>query len=464
MNLWTKLKKHLGGIGLCLVEFLLMLALVSGPFRLVENSAIQYTYWELLFFLLLYSFVGWCAEVLVTAIWERRFVNVGLLNLPFRLSYGIAALLLICALPTLEHNIIAQYLLTLIMLYAVLELCRRFTHLATRRTGLKDKVEDVCHDKNEVWFIPALAGVYLILYLTVQPVLFTLVRLIPDWLVMTTGLVMTALIALDSLGMMRILHQAEAPSSTLGKRLYDLVWRRLHKAYPGICESADPQADYTFAKGMSLDKLIWVFLLSSFIGALVEMVFCRITGGVWMNRSSLAYGTFSVVWGLGAVILTVVLQRFADKPDRVIFLGGFILGGAYEYLCSVFTEIVFGTVFWDYSHIPLNINGRVNVLYCIFWGILAVVWLRVLYPPMEKAIEKLPPLLGKVLTWVLVLVIACDGLLTAAAMIRYTERKTDPVATNVIETFLDTTYNDAWMENRWPNMCIPGNTAASAAE
>lgn len=464
MNLWTKLKKHLSGIGLCLVEVLLIFALVSGQFRLVENSAVQYTYWELLFFLLLYSFVGWCAEVLVTAIWKRRFVNAGLLNLPFRLSYGIAALLLICALPTLEHNIIAQYLLTLIVLYAVLELSRRFAHLATRRTGLEDKVENVRRGKNEVWFIPALAGVYLILYLTVQPVLFALVRLIPNWLVMTVSLMLTVLIVLDSLGMMRVLHRAEAPSNALGKRFYALIWRRLHKAYPGIGESADPQADYTFAKGMGFDKLVWVFLLSSFIGALVEMAFCRVTGGVWMNRSSLAYGTFSVVWGLGAVILTVVLQRFENKPDRVIFLGGFILGGAYEYLCSVFTEIVFGTVFWDYSHIPLNINGRVNVLYCIFWGILAVVWLRVLYPPMERVIEKLPPLLGKVLTWALVLIIACDGLLTAAAMIRYTERKSDPVADNAIETFLDKTYDDTWMENRWPNMCIPGSAEAAAAE
>ena len=33
---------------------------------------------------------------------------------------------------------------------------------------------------------------------------------------------------------------------------------------------------------------------------------------------------------------------------------------AYEYLCSVFTEIVFGAVFWDYSALPFNLGGRIN--------------------------------------------------------------------------------------------------------
>ena len=44
------------------------------------------------------------------------------------------------------------------------------------------------------------------------------------------------------------------------------------------------------------------------------------------------------------------------------------LGGAYEYLCSVFTELVFGKVFWDYSWMPFNLGGRINLLYCFFWG------------------------------------------------------------------------------------------------
>jgi uncharacterized membrane protein len=120
----------------------------------------------------------------------------------------------------------------------------------------------------------------------------------------------------------------------------------------------------------------------------------------------------------------------------------------------VFTELVFGTVFWDYSKMPLNIGGRTNVLYCIFWGLLAVAWIKVLYPPMSKGIEKISPLLGKVVTWVIIFFLACDGLLTGAAMLRYTDRQNNPEPKNVAEAFLDDTYDDDWMEHHWPNMVV----------
>lgn len=54
----------------------------------------------------------------------------------------------------------------------------------------------------------------------------------------------------------------------------------------------------------------------------------------------------------------------------------------------------------------------------------------------------------------MVLVIVCDGLLTAGAMIRYTARQTHPEPGNVMEKFLDENYDDGWMEKRWPNMEI----------
>ena len=119
-------------------------------------------------------------------------------------------------------------------------------------------------------------------------------------------------------------------------------------------------------------KLFWIFLLASLIGAVVEIVFVGLSAGEWMSRSSLLYGQFSVVWGLGAVLMTVLLHRLAGKNDRYIFFSGALLGGAYEYLCSWVGEKVFGVIFWDYSHIPFNLNGRVNLLYCLFWGIAAV--------------------------------------------------------------------------------------------
>ena len=98
------------------------------------------------------------------------------------------------------------------------------------------------------------------------------------------------------------------------------------------------------------------------------------------------------------------------------------MGGAYEYVCSVFTEIVFGKVFWDYSKIPFNLGGRINLLYCFFWGIAAVIWIKVLYPKFAGWIEKIPMFWGYVLTWILVVFMAVNILVSMAALVRYDMR------------------------------------------
>lgn len=209
-----------------------------------------------------------------------------------------------------------------------------------------------------------------------------------------------------------------------------------------------------FAKGICLDKIIWVFLVSSLLGDVIETIYCRLFEGVWMSRSSVLYGPFSIVWGLGAVVLTMVLSRFAEKPRGRIFLIGALIGGVYEYVCSLFTEIFLGSVFWDYSWMPLNIGGRTNLLYMSFWGVLSVVWIKRIYPKMSRLIEMIPVLQGKVITWILVLFMICNTLISAMAMVRYIKRQDGMKARNAMEVFLDLNYEDELIEKVWPNMVI----------
>ena len=51
-------------------------------------------------------------------------------------------------------------------------------------------------------------------------------------------------------------------------------------------------------------------------------------------------------------------------------------------------ELLFGTVFWDYSKFKFNLGGRINLLYCFFWGIAAVMWMRYGYPLVLKLMKK----------------------------------------------------------------------------
>ena len=128
-----------------------------------------------------------------------------------------------------------------------------------------------------------------------------------------------------------------------------------------------------------------------------------------------------------------------------------LLGGAYEYVCSVFTEIVFGKVFWDYSTYPLNLGGRINLLYCFFWGIAAVVWMKFLYPKISTLIEKVPIKPGKFITWVFVLFMSVNMLVSGMALIRSRERTHDIPAAKTWQKIMDEYYDDTVLQKIYPN-------------
>ena len=170
-----------------------------------------------------------------------------------------------------------------------------------------------------------------------------------------------------------------------------------------------------------------------------------------MSRSSFVWGPFSIVWGLAIAAVTALLYKYKDRSDRFLFLTGTFLGGAYEYLCSVFTEIVFGTVFWDYSAIPLNLGGRINLLYCFFWGIAAVVWFKLLYPHFSALIEKIPRKIGVPVIWILIVFMLVNMSVSTLALSRYDARTRGIPAANELEQMLDTRFDDARMNRIYPN-------------
>ena len=190
-----------------------------------------------------------------------------------------------------------------------------------------------------------------------------------------------------------------------------------------------------------------------FVIPIIQMLFAAgndPTLGVWMSRSSLVWGPFSIVWGFAFASVTLLLYRYKDRSDSFLFLTGTFLGGAYEYLCSVLSEIVFGKVFWDYSKMPFNLNGRINLLYCFFWGIATVVWFKRIYPFLSNLIEKLPIAFGTVFTWIIVVFMVLNMFMSLSALIRYDQRDKKIPASNFFERYLDTHYNDQKMKLIYP--------------
>lgn len=428
----------------------------------------SYTFLELLTFFILYSFFGWVVEVSIVAVKDRRFRNRGFVNLPFCTMYGVIMSLLIVVWPSMVSHPFYKFIVAFVSFVVVQSLAEFFTNRICHRMVLK--YEDIT-PYNGQWLNLLVAVLFAIglwaMTELVHPFLYFAVNWIPEWILKVFCVIVGTGIFLDFTLTLYIMvrnrenqkistfqQREQEKQSNLNGRIYEKIWNRLNNAYPNI-EDEPKAKHHVFAEGICLDKLIWVFLVSALLGDSIETLYCRALDGVWMSRSSVLYGPFSIVWGIGAVVLTVVLSRFAHKPDRYIFLVGALIGGVYEYGCSLFTELVLGYVFWDYSWMPFNIGGRTNLLYMGFWGILSVVWIKFIYPKMSHVIEKLPALQGKIITWILIAFMICNALLSAMAVIRYTQRQDGAEANSAIESFLDEAYEDTLIEKVWPNMMTP---------
>lgn len=443
-----------------------------------------YSLMQMAWLFFIYSLVGWCVEVCFAAVQHRKFVNRGFVNSPFCPIYGFGSLLIMLFLPDLTDNLFFLFLGSAI-LSTVLEYI----------TGLA--LEKIFHQK--LWSYSKIRfniGGYVCLRYTIlwgllavltmrftNPFLCRILALVPSIIARIVLLSLSILLLLDflttAMAVLGMKIQAKQlaqlskgiqhTSKLLENTLTRQIQKRMEKSFPSIKMDtlirgfANPQ---TFAAGCSFYKLVCLFFIGAFLGDVTETLFCLVTMHRLMSRSSVVYGPFSIVWGLGCAFLTLFLYRYKDKNDRYIFCAGTLLGGAYEYICSVFTELVFGTIFWDYSGFTFNLGGRINLLYCFFWGIAAVVWLKLIYPFLSRLIEKIPKRPGIIICNIMIVFMIFNVIISSLALARYTERNTTAqtsqtqeasVITRTLNQFLDSHFTDERMERIYPNAKIVDN-------
>ena len=430
-----------------------------------------YTLEDFMWIFYIYSFAGWCAGVAANAMRRKRFINTGFLNLPLCPVYGTIGIVFSIFLPELEDHWFFLALggsvlaaVVIVVTGVILE------HVFGRKWWDYSKTRFQFQGYLNYQHLLGFAVGAVLCTKVLNPLLLDLEHRIPeaaeDVLLLLLGLLFladtvccgAAVLSLHrTVRMMRFTGRVQEFTDDFGNALTRHVQRRMERSYPNleirkILDTPAREKDReVFARGCCFYKLAGLFFIGSFLGDLVETIFCYVRSGVLMSRSSVVYGPFSIVWGFGCALLTAFLYKYREKSDRYIFVYGTVLGGAYEYICSALSELVFGTVFWDYSEIPFNLGGRINLLYCFFWGIAAVVWLKILYPTLSSWIEKLPVRTGTVLTWVMVLFMTVNMAISALALYRYDTRREQPEAQNGLERFLDTHFDDARMEKIYPN-------------
>lgn len=205
--------------------------------------------------------------------------------------------------------------------------------------------------------------------------------------------------------------------------------------------------------GVKIWRIMMYLVIYSFLGFCLETVYGLLTKGVIESRQSFLYGPFCGIYGIGAVIMVLLLQYF-KKNNYTLFFGGYLIGSAIEYLVSLFGEMILHVKWWDYSTEPFNINGRICLFYSIAWGLLAIYLVKHLHPMIDNFIDKhknkLPKYLLPVIVDVSFTFLVVDCIISAFAMNVFYSRLVHDYHLNIPNAeYYEMAYDNRKENSRW---------------
>lgn len=219
-------------------------------------------------------------------------------------------------------------------------------------------------------------------------------------------------------------------------------------------------------------NLFWVFVVCSVLGLIIEVVFHMVVvdPGHYQDRAGLLFGPFSPIYGCGAVLMTVALNRFYKASPVIIFLVAAVIGGLFEAAVSWFMQVGFGAVAWDYSGSTIFglfpdpvaelMGGRTSTQFMCMWGALGLVWIRLCLPWLLRLINLIPWKARYSFTTVCAALMLVNAVMTMQALECWYQRESGMQPTLPIEQFYARNFDDAYMANRFQSMTItPENSA-----
>lgn len=220
--------------------------------------------------------------------------------------------------------------------------------------------------------------------------------------------------------------------------------------------SSEAVEEYIDHMHLSWYQIVIIFFVASMAGLLIEEVWRLVSAGLIENRVGLVWGPFSPLYGLVAVVLTVLCYFFRryHLKNWQIFLLCAAVGGVLEQFAGWTMSTFFDAESWTYLHLPDHITQWVAWRMIVLWGILGLVWCRAVMPRMLYQIG-MPTARRQVVFVALVAVyLVADIAMTLVCFNRKTERDAGVPAANAFEEWIDTHYTDEFIAARFQNLKI----------
>lgn len=198
-------------------------------------------------------------------------------------------------------------------------------------------------------------------------------------------------------------------------------------------------------------SLVILFIAASYCGYMIEQIFSYFRAGYIEAKSSLIFTRLNVIYGAGATLLTMFLNKQQTKSIIKIFIIAMLVTSLAEYISSWGEELFFGTVSWDYHHKPFNLHGRICLEYSLYWGLLGIFWAKVFVPFFNKYLNGANFLEYKIIMEVIVAFLISIMFLSGYAGYRLVQRRKNIKPTNYLSHWMDKHFNDLKMQKIYSN-------------
>lgn len=162
--------------------------------------------------------------------------------------------------------------------------------------------------------------------------------------------------------------------------------------------------------------LILYFFVYGFLGWCTEVAFAACKERKFVNRGFLN-GPICPIYGIGVGIVVQFLTPYKDN-FILLYVTSVVLVTALEWVTGFILEKVFHNKWWDYSKMPLNLNGYVCLLFSLIWGVACVAIVEFIHPVVHKVLSWIPKSIGIGLIVVLGIAILADLYVTVSTILK----------------------------------------------
>lgn len=165
---------------------------------------------------------------------------------------------------------------------------------------------------------------------------------------------------------------------------------------------------------------ILYFFVYGFLGWCAEVAFAAWKEHHFVNRGFLN-GPICPIYGIGVGIVVMFLTPYKSNL-LLLYVASIILVTALEWVTGFILEKVFHNKWWDYSNMPLNLNGYVCLLFSLIWGVACVLIVDFIHPLIHSVLALIPTPVAITLMVILGAVLFADLYITVSGILKMNKR------------------------------------------